>query len=70
MAIYENLKIKQNCFGGIELCLDDEPIKGCKACSLDMQVDSIPELTVTVMVQNVEVELGTVSVTQEADNDD
>lgn len=70
MAIYENLKIKQNRFGGIEFYLDDEPIKGCRACTLDLAVDNIPELTVTVMVKNVEVELGAVSVTQEEYSDD
>lgn len=55
--MYESLEIKQNHFGGIDVPLDGEPLKGCKSASLELGVECVPFLTVTVMVKDVNVSL-------------
>ena len=55
--IYNNLKIKQNVAGGIELFLDGKQLKGCQSAELELEVGAIPMLTATILVQNVDVDI-------------
>lgn len=55
--MYKELEIRQNKAGQIHLYLDGAEVKGCRSASLDMEVNSIPTLTMTVMCENVKVGL-------------
>ena len=57
MAIYKSLEITQNDFGGVEVLLDGEPVKGCKSATLELDTDSIPVVTLKIMAKDVKVEL-------------
>lgn len=55
--MYQQLKIKQDDFGGIHVYLDGNEIQGAKAATLRVSTQGIPELSVTLMVRCVDAEL-------------
>ena len=66
--MYKKLEIVQNNFGGIDLFLDGEQVKGCTAASLNLEVNSIPTITMTIMVHDIEVDINKVIMEEEDDD--
>ena len=58
--MYKHLEIKNKANGGIDILLDGTPLDGAVDATLNLGVNAIPRLNVTVYVMNASVDLGNV----------
>ena len=59
---FYDVEIRQKIGKGIEVFLDGVPVKGCRRATLDLSYDSVPELTMTVIVNTAKAQLPSVAV--------
>lgn len=57
MALINNLSIKGTAGRGYQILFDGKPVDGCIDCKLHLEVNSIPEVTLTLYAMHVDVDL-------------